>query len=56
MGGAFGPYIDRKTNMLKINLSIPNVKKKRKHKTKKKTKLPVSHLHNCKTHLILFWL
>lgn len=28
MGEAFGHYIDRKTNMLKINLSIPNIKKK----------------------------
>lgn len=53
MGGAFGPYIDRMTNTLKTNLSIPNTKKetktKTKHKTKKKTKLPVSHLHDCKT-------
>lgn len=36
MGGAFGPYRDRKTNMLKINLSIPNVKKKQKTKKLKR--------------------
>lgn len=38
MGGAFGPYIDRKTNMLKINLSIPNVKKKKETQNKKENK------------------
>lgn len=35
MGGAFGAYIERKINMLKTNLSTPNVKK---NKTKIKTK------------------
>lgn len=43
MGGVFGAYIERKTNMLKANLSTPNIKKKTK------PKLPVSHLHDCKT-------
>lgn len=28
MGGVFGAYIERKTNMLKANLSTPNIKKK----------------------------
>lgn len=52
----YSAYIDKisswvgpleSTNMLKTNLSIPNIKKT--NKTKNKTKLPVSHLHDCKT-------
>lgn len=31
MGEAFGHCIDRKTNMTKINLSIPNIKKKKRN-------------------------